>query len=160
MKMNHYPLLPKLLSAGKMMLLMKRMLLMNKSRSSLVRHNRTAVPIIVVLFGLCLATGAGQGRPAPEGNKQPNAESSFIHAGLTNVLTHALSTPTNERTERPRAKWNRVKHPPTNIAATPAEKFSAVRAAMHRLSLAGFESLVYSTSCGSRPQGRAPPRST
>jgi len=141
-----------------MMLLMKSMLLMNRSRSLSGRYNRSAAPIILVLFSLCLFP-VGQGWPTPEDNRQWNAESSFIRAGLTTLLAHALTTPRNERTESPSAKRNRVKHPPTNIAATPAEKFSALRAAMHRLSLAGSESLIYSSSCGSRPQGRAPPRS-
>ena len=139
---------------------MKRMLLMKRSRSASGRHHGNAVPIIVVLFSFCLSPGARQGWPNSEGNRRPEAESSSVRARVTTLLTHALTPPTNERTERSSAKWNRVKHPPTNIAATPAEKFSALRAAMHRLSLAGCESLVYSSSCGSRPQGRAPPRST
>src|SRR5437867_6508148 len=155
--MNNEPV-PTLLTTGNVKLLMKRMLLRNRSRSHSGRHNRTAVPIIVVLFSWCLAPGAGQGWP-PEGNKQPNAESSFVRAGLTSVLTHALTTPANERTQSPSTKRNRVKHTPTHFVATPADKFSVLRAAMHRLSLADSESLVYSFSCGSRPQGRAPPLS-
>jgi hypothetical protein len=135
------------------------MLLMKRSRSPSGRHNRSAVPTIAVLFSLCLSPGAGQGWLTPEDNRQPDTESSLIRAGLTTLLTHALTTPTNERTESSFARRNRVKHPPTNIAATPAERFSTLRAAMHRLSLAGSESLVYSFSCGSLPQGRAPPLS-
>jgi hypothetical protein len=135
------------------------MLLMKRSRSPSGRHNRSAVPFIVVLFSLCLSPGARQTWPHSEGNKRPEAELAFIRARVPTVLTHALTPPTNERTVSPSAKRNRVKHPPTNIAATPAEKFSALRAAMHCLSPAGSESLVYSFSCGSLPQGRAPPLS-
>src|SRR5712691_4026476 len=109
------------------------MLLMKRSRSASGRHKRNAVPIIVVLLSFCLSPGARQGWPNSEGNKRPEAESSFIRARVTTLLTHALTAPTNERTESPSAKRNRVQHPPTSIAATPAEKFSALRAAMHRL---------------------------